>query len=418
MPRAPERLFLNIVFVNPEYPSRSGHDHGGIATYIYTMANALAARGHTVHVLVKSKTVPDALDPGIRFHTLDHAPSRRFFAWMDKLLKNDSAWEYGYSLAARELILRLHGECPVDCVEIPEYNGLASAFAQPLPFPVVVHFHTPTYLIDSFNHVRISFRQKKWYVLEARALSRAHSFRSPSVTLKEEVSRHYGIDAHRIAVIPHPVDVSAYDVIRREAPSAGRIDLLFSGRLERRKGGEILLRDIRRILDLDPRINITLAGELDMGEAGNYRSAIERSLSEKQRHALWLVGPTKRPDLAVLFRRSHMLLMPSLFENAPYTLLEAMAAQLPIIASRTGGIAELILHGETGLLFDPDNQDGLVECVKAFISSPQQAASCARKAYEFVVDKCAPDKISAQALEYYQTVADSFKATPSSRLRR
>jgi glycosyltransferase involved in cell wall biosynthesis len=408
---------LNIVFVNPEYPSRSGHDHGGIATYIYTMANALERQGNTVHVVAKSGTVPDLLETGVRFHTIDHEPARRPFPWLDKVLKNDCAWEQGYSCAARTLVARLHADEPVDCVEIPDYNGLGAEFTQPLPFPVVIHFHTPTYLIDSYNQQKVTGRKRRWYALEAKALARATAFRSPSIALKKEVSRHYGIDEEKIMVIAHPVDTTPFDAIRRENGKKNVVDILFSGRLERRKGGEILLRDTQRILSLDPRINITFTGELDMGEAGNYRSAIERSLSESQRHRTWLLGPTKHKDLSVLYRRSDIFLMPSLFENAPYALLEAMAAHLPVVAARTSGITELIRHDESGLLFDIDKQDSLLECIKAVIAEPQRAAAYAEKAYAYVSDRHSPARIVHQSMEFYATVGDSFRQGILSRSR-
>jgi hypothetical protein len=105
---------LNIVFINPEYPSKSGNDHGGIATYIYVMANALAEQGNSVHILAKSSTVPDVLHSGVRFHTFGHTPANRPFPWLDKFFKNEAAWEQGYSLSARNLVCKLHAEKPVD----------------------------------------------------------------------------------------------------------------------------------------------------------------------------------------------------------------------------------------------------------------------------------------------------------------
>ncbi len=409
---------MHIVYVNPEYPSRSGQDHGGIATYIYCMANALAQAGNIVEVLAKSGTVPDSLYPGVRFRTFKHVPARRPFPWLDRLSKNNAAWEQGYSRSARELILKIHAEKPVDCVEIPEYNGLAVEFTQPLPFPVIIHFHTPTYLVDSCNNRKVTMRHRRWYALEKKGLSRAAGFRSPSISLKREVCPHYGIDENRVSVIPHPMDTSVFDAIQRNDDRKDVIDILFSGRLERRKGGEILLRDAGRLLSLDPRIQITFAGELDMGESGNYRSAIERSLTERQRHRIWLLGAAKRSDLPVLYRRSDVFVMPSLFENAPYALLEAMAAQLPVVAARTSGLAELMHDGETGLLFDLESQDGLVDAVKSLTASPERGRAMARNAYALVKDLCAPNKIARQSMDFYSAIIESSKTASPAHARR
>jgi glycosyltransferase involved in cell wall biosynthesis len=399
---------MNIVFVNPEYPSRSVQDHGGIATYIYSMANALALAGHSVHILAKSKTIPDALAPGIEFHTFDHTPIERVFPWFDRLTANDTVWERGYSLSARNMILDIHRKTRVDIVEIAEYNGLAFEFSAPLPFPVVVHFHTPTEIIDFYNGRKSTGRLRRWHAYEAHALKRAQGFRCPSVSLKKKVRFLYGIPDENVRVIPHPIDTAPFDAIKPGDPKKNKIDILFTGRLERRKGGEILRRDIHRILSLDERINLTFAGETDMGEAGNYRNPIERSLTEQQRHRIWLLGPTKRGDLPVLYRHSDIFLIPSLFENAPYALLEAMAAGMPIIGSNTSGIAEMIRHEENGLLFEPDDPDGLASRIMTMISSPGRAKEYARRAYGDVKRINNPETAAGYTVSFYDEVARSF----------
>jgi glycogen synthase len=395
---------LNIVLVNPEYPSRTGSDHGGIATYVYSMANALAKAGNSVSVLAREGTHPDPLAAGVRFCTFGHVPARRPFPLMDRLLKNDCVWEQGVSRAIKELVIKLHAEKPVDCVEIPEYGGLAHEFGGALPFPVAVHFHTPTCLIDLYNGSRPDMRLRRRHAFEAKAISRASAYRSPSNAMKREACRRFGIREDRITVIPHPLDASAFNTTRRSSEAKGTIDILFSGRIERRKGAEILVRDAARILSLDPRIRITLAGELDMGDAGNYRNAIERSVSENDLSRLRFLGPVKREDLLRLYSASDMFLLPSLFENAPYVLLEAMAAKLPVVAARTGGIPEVITHGVTGLLFDIDNQESLLDAIKRFIVSPELAAACAEKAHTFVGLACMPEKIARRSEEFYAAI--------------
>jgi glycogen(starch) synthase len=399
---------VNIVFVNPEYPSRTFHDHGGIATYIYSMANALANAGNTVHILAKSKTIPDTLSPGVSFHTFDHTPVPRMLPLFDHLTGNDTVWERGYSLAAKNCVMEIHRTTPIDIVEIAEYNGLAFEFSPPLPFPVVVHFHTPTEIIDRYNQKKVTPRQRRWYAFEAHALKRANGFRCPSNALKNEVCSRYSIPDNQVSIIPHPLDTAPFDAINRNGNTKTVIDLLFSGRLERRKGGEILQRDIHRILTLDPRINITFAGDLDMGDAGNYRNPIERSLTEQQRHRIWLLGPAKRGDLPVLYRHSDIFLIPSLFENAPYSLLEAMAAHLPVIGAKTSGIAELIRNSDNGLLFDISDPDGLLTCIKTMLASPLLGANFAQNAYDDVKRICDPCTISQTTISYYNDVIRSF----------
>ena len=100
---------------------------------------------------------------------------------------------------------------------------------------------------------------------------------------------------------------------------------------------------------------MTFAGETVSDSANNYRTAIERALNQEQRNRIWFLGALQSQALSVLYCRSSVFLFPSIFENAPYALFEAIAAKLPVIASASGGIKEIIDHNRTGLLFNYDN---------------------------------------------------------------
>jgi glycogen synthase len=401
---------MNIVFVNPEFPSPSGHDQGGIATYTYSMANACVRLGHCVHILVKRGTVPKQVSPHVTVDTFDHVPLPESVRWFSRFFNGETVWERSFSWGLRQKLHELHKIEPVDIVEVPEYNGLAYELAPPLPFPIIIHFHTPTVLVDFFNAQKITRRHKQWHMFEAKALENAFAFRCPSSALKIEMRRRYAIPEDRITLIRHPFDTAPFDFIKKGDSGQDVIDLLFVGRLERRKGAEILRREIRPILSLDPKIRITIAGESTIGDMGIYRNAIERTLSEQERKRIFFLGPTNREELTALYCRSDIFCIPSLFENAPYSLLEAMAAKLPIVGARCGGIPELISHGENGLLFDPENADDLVNCINQLVINRDKAAQFAQKAYITVKKMCSPDMIAKTVLDYYTARLIDFRS--------
>jgi hypothetical protein len=400
---------MNIVFVNPEFPSPSGHDQGGIATYTYTMANACSRKGHRVHILVKQGTIPKQIRSDVAVEAFDHIPLPESVRWFSRFFNGETVWERGYSWGLRQKLLELHKKELLDIVEVPEYNGLAYELANPLPFPIIIHFHTPTVLVDFFNGQKITRRLKQWHLFEAKAIKNAFAFRCPSAALKMEICNRYAIPEDQITLIRHPFDTAPFDYIKKRGIFPNVIDVLFVGRLERRKGAEILRREIRPILSLDPKIRITIAGESTIGDMGMYRNAIERSLSEHDRKRVFFLGPTKREELTALYCHSDIFCIPSLFENAPYSLLEAMAAGLPVIGSRRGGIPELIKHGENGLLFDPDNAHELVNCIKQLIVNRDTAARFARNAYATVKNTCDPDTIAQTVIDYYKARLFDFR---------
>ncbi len=401
---------MNIVFVNPEYPSPSRNDQGGIATYTYSMANACARQGHHVHILVKQGTVPKQINPDVAIDVFDHVSLPGPVRWFSRFFNGETVWERRYSWGLRQKLLDLHNKEPIDIVEVPEYNGMGYELAAPLPFPIIIHFHTPTVLVDYYNEIKITRGQKQWHLFEARALDNAIAFRCPSAALKMEMCRRYSIFEDKITLIRHPFDTRPFDSIKKREYCQGVIDVLFVGRLERRKGAGILLRKMPPILSLDPRIRITIAGESTIGDMGIYRNAIERSLSEIDRKRVFFLGPAKREELTALYCRSDIFCIPSLFENAPYSLLEAMAAKLPIVGSRSGGIPELINHGENGLLFDPENADELVDCIHQLIVNKEQATKFARNAYATVKNICDPEMIAQMVINYYKARLLDFRS--------
>ncbi|MBD3316848.1 MAG: glycosyltransferase [Chitinivibrionales bacterium] len=401
---------MNIAFVNPEYPSRTGRDHGGIATYIFTMANTLAALGHRIYVVARQGTVSDTLDERVEVRRFQSEPIHRLLPLLDRLVDEKIRWERGCSRALRKTLIEIHQEKPLDVVEVPEYNGLAGELPPSLPFPIVVHFHTPTALLDELNGIKPTGKQKKWHIYEAWAVRHAQAYKCSSESLKERLPALSGVPRERIEIIRRPIPTRAFDARRKHHDlTADRIDILFSGRLERRKGSETILSSIQDILRLDPRIRVTFAGETQVGETLSSRTAIERAVSPRERHRVSFLGAVKRHELCTLYCRSSILLMPSLFDNAPYALLEAMAAKLPVAAADVGGVNEIIRHDHNGLLFMPDSPEELVACLRTLIGSPATAYRLAAQAYNDIQNLYAPSTIARQTLSFYERLRVEVK---------
>ena len=401
---------MRIALVNSEYPSRDGQ--GGIATYTYTLANALAAQNHTVHVCARKETCPDPLAPTVRFHTFDFKgaqPLQRLSSLFHR--SGPVEWERGHARAVRELLLKIHKDEGLDVVEFPEYGGLAAECGKSLPIPLVVAFHTPSEMVDSLNKQPITAAQRKWHRFEEKALKNATAFRCPSEALKTHMCSRYELASAAVTLIRNPVSTGLFEKIQENYHSSDEhIDLLFAGRLEFRKGIDVMSNTIRDILKLDPRITVTFAGESMLRTGPLYRLRIENKLSDEERKRVWFLGPVKRSELVVLYCRSTMLLIPSLFENAPYVLLEAMAARLPAIGADAGGIKEILRHRENGLLFSLSDPASLVNCIGEYINNPSLAAACAEQASRDIQTLYSPGRIASQSVAFYQSLVQKHPA--------
>lgn len=390
------------MLVNPEHPTPTGRDHGGIATFVYNLATALGSVGNRVHVFVREGIIPDPLPSTVRLHYFGHERVRRPFSF----LHGDSVdWEIGCSHALRTAVLRLHDFEQIDIVEIPEYGGLAIAFNPPLPFPVVVHFHTPCEMVDRLNNVDADRVRSRTYRLESRALRNAAGFKCTSESLKKRLRTYFSIPPNRVMVIRNPMSTEAFDVIEKKTGGAqDRINILFSGRLERRKGAELLVRFVNEILDLDHRVNLTIAGETETGESLNYRMEMENRIRTENRDRVWFLGALSREQIYVLYRRSTIFLFPSLFDNAPNALFEAIAAGLPVIAADAGGVDEIIRHGETGLLFPLDDPVYLIKHIRMLIQDCDFAETLAHSAYADLKKHYSPTLIANKTQQFYRSI--------------
>jgi glycosyltransferase involved in cell wall biosynthesis len=394
---------MKIALVNPEYPSRDGH--GGIATYTYTLANALAVQGHTVHVLARIGTRPDSLAANVRFHAFNFKGASRMRQLLDMVFYHGPVqWEIGHSRSVRDKLLSIHARDGLDVVEFPEYGGLAFACNKSMPFPVVVAFHTPAEMVDSLNGTVILKERAVWYRFEESALRNATAFRSPSESLKNYACARYKLLPTSFSIIRNPISTELYETVKQHDPvDESDANLLFAGRLERRKGIDLLSANIKAILKIDPAVNLTFAGETDIQNGPDYRVRIENSLSDEERQRIWFLGPVDRGELAALYCRSSIFLMPSLFENAPYALMEAMASHLPVVAAAAGGINEIISDRKNGLLFSLDDPRTLINSIAAYINDPTLARRCADQAFDNVKKLYSPDKIAYESIAFYQS---------------
>jgi glycosyltransferase involved in cell wall biosynthesis len=400
---------MRIALINSEYPSRDGQ--GGIATYTYTLANALAAQNHTVHVLARKETRPGPLGPNIRFHAFEFKGAPPLQRLKDIFYrKGPILWEQGHARAVRELLLKIHRDEGLDVAEIPEYGGLAYECGPLLPFPVVVGFHMPSEMVDTLNKQPITPAQRKWHRFEERALKNATAYRCPSEALKTYVCTRYDLSPSAVAHIRNPISTRLFEKIHKSYhASDDHIDLLFAGRLEYRKGIDIIANSIRDILRIDPRITVTFTGESMLRTGPLYRLRIENKLSDEERKRVWFLGPVNRSELVVLYCRSSALLIPSLFENAPYVLLEAMDAKLPVIGADAGGIKEILRHRENGLLFSLSEPASLVADIVEYIKNPSLAAACAERAYEDIRTIYSPETIAAESVAFYQSLLNKHR---------
>ncbi len=188
-------------------------------------------------------------------------------------------------------------------------------------------------------------------------------FIAPSQFLKDKMVKH-GLDAERLVVQPNFIPWDRFDstssaVSPGEEDTNGGDYLLFFGRLSSEKGVKTLIEAITRL----PGRNLMIAGD------GPQRLDLENLARRVAGGRVQFTGYQPAEKLRATLRRASLVIVPSeWYENCPYTILEAFAAGKPVVASRVGGIPELVEDGQDGLLFEPGNVTELADCIQALMA--------------------------------------------------
>jgi glycosyltransferase involved in cell wall biosynthesis len=120
----------------------------------------------------------------------------------------------------------------------------------------------------------------------------------------------------------------------------------------------------------------------------------------------WCVygGLAQRDELKALLREATMLVLPSLEDNCPMSVLEAMAAGVPVVASRVGGLSDLIEEGKTGFFCNPLDAASMAAAVERVLVNPPIAAAVARQAKQCAHARFHPTVIARRHVEIYREV--------------
>lgn len=186
-----------------------------------------------------------------------------------------------------------------------------------------------------------------------------------------------GVEEDRIAVIPNGVDTVAFSA-HRDAEAKPRASILFVGRCyPSQKGLEVLVRSLP-LLEARPRPHVRIVGE-DWGGRSVVRAMASRLGVQD---CVTLAGPVSSRELVSEYARADVFVLPSLFESFPIVLLEAMAAGLPVVATRVGGVPDVVVEGETGLLVPPADPEALAHAMDRLLEDDSLRATLGRAGRE------------------------------------
>lgn len=388
---------MRIAFLTPEYPPFGVT--GGIGSYVSTIAPALVARGHDVHVVVCTGSGPqEAVDNGVNVLVRPLKPIP-LLGRVDRVSQTHARLAAARSFAAalREL------EEP-DVVESPEWMAESLRIrGTARRSRLLVHLHTPVGLI-AHHGARLGRDAALGHRLEVLSIRGARAVTSPSRLLLDLLFPGGAPQGALARVIRLPVDL---DVWKTPEPrsSTDRV-VLAVGRLERLKGVDTLLEAAGALPpDLRETTTILAVGRSSgLHEGLPYVHWLSR-LADRHGVRFEHRSEVPRPELADIYSSARVLALPSRFDNFPTVAMEAMASGVPVVCSSACGTAELIEGNGAGRVVPAEDPGALAEALAGYLEDEPAAARAGALAREIVETECAPDTVAAQREQLYEEMA-------------
>lgn len=348
-------------------------DAGGMNVVELHQAQSLVALGHTVDIVTR-RSNPDQPDVeplpgGVTLRHLTAGPT-------EPLAKSEiDAWTDEFAIGLATL-------APYDLVQSHHWmSGVAAIdVAAEWGVPHVQSFHSVAALPRSpLSHGEPPESDAR-VAGEAMLAQRSDAIITVSTAEARTVVERCGADPERVIVIPPGVDLVQFRpaVPTEERPAcpwcgarAGYV--LMAARLQPLKGADLAIRALAQV-PTHLRPDLMIAGDIS-ADFADYRAEVEQLIDDLglYRH-VHFVGATTRPDLATLMRHSQALLVPSHSETFGLVALEGAASGVPVLASSTGGLREVVVHEETGyLMHDREPSSWGTALIRLLVDEPLRA---------------------------------------------
>ncbi|GAB3116132.1 glycogen synthase [Janibacter alkaliphilus] len=265
------------------------------------------------------------------------------------------------------------------------------------------------------------YRLSSW--VERTAYEAAAGVIAVSDGMRRDILRSYpATDPGRVHVVHNGIDSQLWqraedpDVVRRHGIDPDRPAVIFVGRITRQKGLPFLLRAAQ---ELPPEVQLVLcAGQPDTPEIRAEVEALMDELRATRDGVVWIAEMLPRAEVIALLSASTVFACPSVYEPLGIVNLEAMACDLPVVATATGGIPEVVVDGETGWLVpieqvddgtgtpvDPDRfVADLAAALTAAVTDPERARERGLAGRRRAVEEFSWATIGDRTLEVYQQV--------------
>ncbi|BCJ56620.1 glycosyltransferase family 4 protein [Micromonospora endophytica] len=372
---------------------------GGLGRHVHALSVALVAAGHEVTVVTRhaeGAPLEEYVD-GVRVVRAAEDPVT-FPLATESLL----AWTMAFNHTLTRAALRAAATGGYDVIHAHDWlvAHTAMTLRDHLDLPLVSTIHATEagrhqgWLPEEMN--RTIHGVEHWLSTESTRVVVCSGY------MRDEVTGLFGVPTGRVDVVPNGVEsgrwrapASAVAQARARFAADGPL-VTFAGRLVYEKGVQHLLAGLPRLRERHPGLRAVIVGD------GPYRAELEADV-----HRLGLADTVSLPgflggtDLPAVMAASDCFAVPSIYEPFGMVALEGAAAGAPLAVAETGGLAEIVEPGVTGMTFRPHDPEALTDAVHALLSDTERARALARRARVMVDERYGWAAIASRTASTY-----------------
>lgn len=355
---------------------------GGVEWYCHQLSKHLAVRGHEVHIITSKldKNVPfNEEKDGFQIHWCPYA---------------GIIWKSNPGTFIMHKLLKVK----VDVIHAHSYIFFTSnqvALARKLhrvPFLLHLHGGVDFFLPTNELSTRLKFHLKKrlydptlgkWTVETADAVC---SVSKRDIELAKNI---WGLDRRRLHWVPNAVNIEEFN-----ANKCDKLNVVFIGRLETWKGIYVFLKVAKLVEKKRDDVNFLVVGD------GSLKEHVRNNVDNHIR----ALGQVPHTMIREILSEATVLVLPSYMEGLPTVCLEALAAEVPVVASNVGGIPEVVIDGETGYLFPPGNADLCADRVLRLLSDEPLRRRMGRKGRRLILQFYTWQKVLEKVENIYERI--------------
>ncbi len=407
---------MNIVLITYEFPPVTAT--GGIGSYMYHLAVFLSGKGHKVTVFSANP-----VEKAIRITKNEYCVNYLVPAQCNNTFRD----------AVLPVFEQFMETNQVHVIESPEVGACALRIKERFPsISLIVKIHTPGVLITKISNVYVPFTKKIRFVggalirgridlghwarrdknrdndLEYQICIKADLLLSPSLALKRWTVKFWGISSSTIKVVPNPFSIyeDLFSLPLKNRPAV----ISFIGKLSVLKGMIAFSKALPVILEKNRGLKVFLVGRDETENGRSIKKYMEEQLTKYIPHIVF-TGAMEKNALKEIYAQSKVCVFPSLWENYPTVVLEAMAAGAAVAASNVGGIPELISNNETGLLFNAMRPQQIAKAVNNLLENEERRLSMVKAARNELQKRINDPRFEDELLKVYTRFENCLQKT-------